>query len=317
MIKMQRILTVAVAVLLVAASAWAQGWRGQGRMAGKVTDESGAPLDGVVVKCYLPSASGGTEAKTNKKGEWSLGGVAGGTWQLDFSKAGYETRQISVAVQELTRIPTIEIVLKKAAPDANQVIAAELQKASALVKEKKFAEAQAVYSDLLLKYPQAYQLELQIARAYDLEGAYDKEIEHLKKYLERDPGNVGIKLLTGGMMIARGNADEGKALLATVDDAQITEPAVLLNVGIDLLNKKKPNDAMDFFNRTITRFPEYPDAYYYRGVTELSLSAQLSEDKPASAKMLEAGKADLTKFLAMAPNAPEAEAAKKMLDQLK
>jgi tetratricopeptide (TPR) repeat protein len=315
---MVRASVVMVALLGFAAAASAQSWRGQGHVNGKVTDESGKPIEGVVVKMTLPSEKGALDTKTNKNGEWSIGGIARGNWQVDFEKPGYETRRISVPVEELTRQPTIPTVMSVAAPDANQIIADGLAKATALIKEQKFADAQAVFAGLQATYPQAYQLELQIARAYDAEGAYDKEIEHLKKYLEKDPGNVGVALLTGGIMIAKGNADEGKQLLQTIDDSKVTEPVVFVNTGITLLNKNKPKDALLFFDKAVTRFPESPDGYYYRGITQLNVGATIRpDDKAASDKLIEAGKADLTKFVAMAPNAPEAEMARKMLEQLK
>jgi tetratricopeptide (TPR) repeat protein len=305
-------------VLAFAAAASAQGWRGQGHVNGKVTDESGNPLEGVVVKMVLPSEKGTVDTKTNKKGEWSIGGIGRGNWQVDFEKAGYETRRISVPVDELSRQPSIPTTMKLAAPDANKIIADGLATANGYIKERKFAEAQAVFADLMAKYPQAYQLELQIARAYDGEGDYDKEIDHLKKYIEHDPNNIAVKLLTGSVMIAKGNSDEGKALLQTIDDAKVPEAAVFVNAGITLLNKNKPKDALIFFEKAVSRFPDSPDGYYYRGITQLGIGSSISaDDKAAGDKLIQAGKADLTKFLAMAPNAPEAEAAKKMLESVK
>lgn len=317
MFKRAAIGIVALALLGMAATAWAQAWRGQGHVAGKVADEAGKPIEGVTVKFFLPGANGGTDVKTNAKGEWSLGGIAGGAWQVDFIKQGYEPRHITVDIEELSRIPPIETVMKKAV-DPNEVIAAEMKKATALVADKKFDEALAVYTDLQARYPQAYRLEIQIARVYDAEGAYDKEIEHLKKYIEKDPNDVFVKLLTGGVMIAKGNAEEGKQLLATVDDSKVTEPSIFLNVGITLLNQNKPKDAITFFEKTVGRFPDYPDGYYYRGITNLQLGASTRpDDQAAGDKLLQAARADLGKFVQMAPNAPEAAAARKMLEQLK
>ena len=146
--------------------------------------------------------------------------------------------------------------------------------------EKKYAEAQAIYADLLAKYPQAYQIELPIARAYHAEGAYDKEIEHLKKYIEKDPTNVEVKLLTGAEMIQKGNADEGKALLASVDDSVVKDPMVFVNVGINLMNQNKAKDAMPFFEKAIARFPESPDAYFYRGMANVQLGTTHSARQP-------------------------------------
>ena len=312
-----------VAFVVATGTASAQTWRGQGRMAGKVSDEAGEPIEGVMVKLFLPSGNGGFEVKTNKKGDWSAGGISSGAWQVDFSKAGFETRRVTVDVEQLSPKPPMDIVLKKAAPDANTIVAEQMKKAAGLVTEKKFAEAQAIYAELLAKYPQAFQIELAIARAYHAEGAtnkeaYAKEIEHLKKYIEKDPNNAEVKLLTGAEMIQVGNPEEGKAMLASVDDSVVKDPMVFVNVGINLMNQNKAKDAMPFFEKAIARFPESPDAYFYRGMGNVQLGTTLRPDNQAEGdKLLAAGKADLQKFLQMAPSAPEAPAAQKMLEALK
>ncbi len=316
--RIYRTALVLVAAMLVAAAASAQGWKGMGRMAGKVTDESGKPLEGVTVKLVLPSANGGTEVKTDKKGEWTVGGIAGGNWQVDFTRDGYEPRHITVTIQELSRIPPVEIQLKKAAPNPNEVIAGQMKQAQDLVSQKKFDEAQAIYQDLLTKYPQAYQIYVPMARAYDMQGAYDKEIDALKKYLEKDPNNATVKLLTGAVMVSHGHADEGKQLLASVNDADIKSPDALMQVGFDMLNQKNPKDALMFFDRAVTRFPDFADGYYWRGSTELQLGTQLAPDNKAEGeKMIDAAKTDLNKYVQMAPTDPKAETAKKILEQLK
>ena len=120
MVKRYAAVMVVLAGLLIAATASAQGWRGQGRVAGKVTDESAKAMEGVAVKLFLPAGNGGMDVKTDKKGEWSAGGLNSGAWQIDFLKDGYESRRITVNVEQLTRMAAIEIVLKKAAPDPNQ-----------------------------------------------------------------------------------------------------------------------------------------------------------------------------------------------------
>ena len=119
-------------------------------------------------------------------------------------------------------------------------------------------------------------------------------------------------------MISQGNPDEGKTLLASIDESQVQEAAIYVNVGINLLNQNKAADALPFLEKAISRFPDSPDAYYYRGISSIQLSTAKADDsKEEAAKLLAAGKADLEKFVAMAPTAPEAELAKKMLEQLK
>jgi len=318
MVKRYLASAAALALLAAGSTAWAQGWRGQGRLSGKVTDEAGKPLAGVMVKLVLPAENGGPDTKTNKKGEWAVAGLGRGTWNLDFTLEGYEPRRVSVALQEMERLPMMETVMKKAAPDPNVVIADELKKAGALVAEQKFDDAQQIYTDLLAKYPQAIQLHIQMARAYHIAGRHDREIEEFKAYLAQKPDDVQVKLLAGSEMISQGNAEEGKTLLASIDESQVQEAAIFVNVGINLLNQNKAADALPFFQKAINRFPDSPDAYYYRGITSIQLSsAKVGENKEEADKLLASGKADLEKFVAMAPTAPEADLAKKMLEQLK
>jgi tetratricopeptide (TPR) repeat protein len=275
-----------------------------GRVGGKVTDEQGKPLEGVTITFDLPG-SGGTQAKTDKKGEWALGGIARGAWHLDFEKPGYDTVRITVSIEELSRVPPIQTTLKASAPDPTTVIQGELVKGAGLLNEKKFAEARAIYESILAKYPQASQVEPLIARTYYGEKQFDKAIEHLKIAVEKNPAAIENKLLLGNILIEQGRAEEGRQLLASVDDAAVKDPTTFVNVGISLLNQNKPDEALSYFEKAIARFPQSGDAYYYRALVRLQKTDT------------EGAKADLRKFLELAPNAPEAPAARKALEQIK
>ena len=282
-----------------------------GRVGGKVVDEeTGKPLDGVTVKAMLPtSGNRGPESKSNSKGEWAIGGVANGSWSLDFTKDGYETRSITIQISESGRIPPMEIKLKKkAAPvaDANVVVNAELVKAASLMNDKKYADARAIYTELAAKYPDVKQFRPLIARTYYGEGNKEAAITELRKAMEQDPANVEVKLLLGTTLMEAGKSDEARTLLAAVDEAKISDPVVFVNIGIGLINDRKHADAVPWFDKAIARFPQHPDAYYYRGISHVSLG------KTAEAK------ADLTKYVSIAPpDAPELATAKQILQTIK
>lgn len=288
-----------------AAATAAQDWRGMGRLAGKVVDESGAPVDGVVVKARRGESNAGPDVKTNKKGEFILAGINGGQWALDFEKAGYVTKQMSASIQEHSTNPPMNVTLKKAAVDPNVQIRGDLEKAAALMKDQKFGEARAIYETILAQHPEAYQVEPYIARTYYGEHQLDPAIQHLRAALEKDPQNVDVKVLLASVLAEKGDADGSRQVIASIDDSKITDPTMLLNVGINLINQKKADEAMTWFDRTIARFPDYASSYYYRGITEL----QLAKNDQA--------KADLTKFVSMAPAAPEAATAKEILEKIK
>jgi tetratricopeptide (TPR) repeat protein len=312
---MTRSIRIAFLILLIAASASAQVWRGQGRVAGKVTDEAGKPIEGVVVKLGLPTTTAALEAKTNSKGEWAVAGIAGGGWQVDFTKSGYEPRNITVPVEELSRLAPVEITMKKAA-DPNEIIATELKRAADLMTEKKYVEARGIYDALLVRFPTAYRIEQLVARAYYLEGQPEKAIERLKAVTVRDPNSQEAKLLLGSLLLEMGRADEGKQVLGSVDDAKITDPAIYVNFGIAMMNKNQPVEAAGYFEKSIVKFPAAADAYYYHGLTLLQM-ANTQGEEAQKAERLDRAKADLAKFLELAPKAPEAETARKILEQIK
>jgi predicted Zn-dependent protease len=308
---MVRQVSAAAAMLsLVAALGFsaASQTRGMGRIAGKVTDENGKPIEGVTVRGTIAAGGSPVAAKSNSKGDWVLAGVAPGTWNIDFEKAGWEPSRISVPVVELTMNPPMQVKMKPAAAraDPNVEIRAELEKAAALLNARKYADARAIYESLLEKYPTVHQLHPMIARTYHAEKDLDKAVEHLRMAVETMPDNVEAKLLLGNTLIEAGKTDEGKQILSAIDSSKITDPTVLLNVGITLINQGKAADAFTYFDQVVTRFPAHADGYYYRGVANLQLQ------KTAEAK------ADLEKFVGLAaPDAPELAMAKKILEQLK
>jgi tetratricopeptide (TPR) repeat protein len=253
----------------------------------------------------VSARTAGPQTKTNRKGEWVIAGIANGNWDLDFDKTGFDTRKQSASILEGSRNPPIDTTMKKAAADPNAAINADLTKAADLVKQQKFAEARAIYEDLLTKHPEAYQIEPYIARTYYAEHQLEPAIQHLRNALAKEPDNIDVKLLLANLLAEKGDADESRQLIASIDESKITDPTTLLNVGIGLLNGKKPDEAFTWFDKVVTRFPSYADGYYYRGITELQQGKT------------DAAKADLTKFVEMAPNAPEAATAKGILEKLK
>lgn len=98
---------------LTTSAAFAQ-LRGMGRIQGTVTDESGAPLGGVMITAKLPGTSGSIEAKSDDKGTWAVGGLGKGEWEVDFDKPGYGGRHARVILPvELARVPAIAVTMKK------------------------------------------------------------------------------------------------------------------------------------------------------------------------------------------------------------
>ncbi|MBM3749624.1 MAG: tetratricopeptide repeat protein [Acidimicrobiia bacterium] len=299
-----------VGIVGLASTASAQEWRGQGRVAGKITDEAGKPLEGVTITATMPASQnrGPAAQKTNAKGDWSIGGIAGGSWVLEFAKEGYVTRTITVPVSEGMRLPPGTFVLEKAVVvvDPNDVIKERLTVAAGMMNARQFAEARAIYEALAAQYPAVKQFKPLLARAHHGEGNTDKAIEVLKEAVAADPADVDVQVLLGTILIESGRMAEGQAVLSAVDASKITDPTVFVNIGISLINDKKPADAIIWLTKGVTTFPNDPSAYYYRGISHLSLGDTAS------------AKTDLTKFVSIAPaDASELPTAKKILETIK
>lgn len=315
---MSRIVGITLALMLMATSAWAQEWRGSGRLMGRVVDEQGKALEGVIVRASFPVVVGALlEAKTNKSGDWTVDDVGEGDWELTFEKDGYDPAKASAEVDESGRSTPLRTTLKKAF-DPNAFIRDEGKKADALIEQKKYAAARAVYDGIIAKVPEvSAQMQPFLARTYFLEGKPDKSVEHLKAGLAKDPGNVQMKLLLVSMLLETGAIDEASQVLSTVDEANVSDAALWVNFGLSLLKKQKSAEALPYFDKAVARFPQSPEAYYYRALALVELvNAQKDPKDPERIARIGGIKADLTKFLQLAPTSPEVENVKKLLEQV-
>ena len=109
---MARIAGTVLAVLLAASSVFAQEWRGQGRISGKVVDEQGKALQNVMVQATLPNVLGAVvQSKTDKRGEWVVDDVAEATWDLVFQLNGYDPVKSTADVDDSGRATGLKTVL--------------------------------------------------------------------------------------------------------------------------------------------------------------------------------------------------------------
>jgi predicted Zn-dependent protease len=304
-ISLTRIATATIAVALFASLAVAQT-RGNGRITGKVVDEQGQPVLDAVVKAVMTGQTEIISAKSDKKGEWKVNGVSDGIWNVEISKPGVGTVKEMVEVKA-EHAPALNVTLKKEAPavDPTAAVNAELQKAAELAQAGKFPEARQIYTDLIAKFPQVYQLEGFMARVYAAEGDYPKALEHLKLNLEKDPNNVDLRMFQAELLMQTGDKAGAKTILDTIDMTQVKDPFTFINQSITLINEGKGQEAVDLLTKLIAQFPAQNNLYYYRGRAYVA------------AQKLPEAKADFEKFIAAEPNAKEAADAKKILEQIK
>jgi tetratricopeptide (TPR) repeat protein len=293
-----------LALLVGASSVAAQDWKGLGRLAGKVADDAGAPLEGVSVKLDLPERGGGTTITTDKKGRWALLGVAAGSWNIDFSLAGYAPKAITVQLpSESARIPSIDVKLEKAGPTgASPDLAKVAAEADAAYKAGRWSDARAEYEKVLAQKPDLAGLaEQQIGFTYIQEKRFPDAVDHLEKAVAADPSNQSLRAIAAQAALEGKLIDRARALLTGLDRSKITQPDVFYNMAVNFLNGGDAASAIEYFGEAIRVDPTHVEAHYRRGL------GYLGQGKNAEAK------ADFQKVLELSPQGPMADMARKAL----
>lgn len=315
--RRQTIVPLLSALLLAAAlPAMAQDWRGRGRVQGIVTDQSGEPVQGAKVTLMLDGIEGrGPEPlTTNRKGRWSMLGLATGSWTIVIEAEGFKTaegaaRIISEGVGpgetiRVTLNPIPKEVLEKA---ENEGPTAMIERGNALLLEQRYAEARAEYEEAIAAiedveyHPPILRA---IANTYYAEEQAEKAIETLKHALELAPADQETLKLISTLLVNEGREEEAQQYMALITEEFTLDPNSLLNLGIEAFNAGDTEKAAEYFERVVAENPDYPDAYYYRGLI------YLGQGKAAEAK------ADFEKLLELAPDHPNAAEAREFIENL-
>ena len=296
-----------IAAAMLASSALAQS-RGNARLNGKVVDEQGQPVADVIVKAQMNGQTEILSGKTDKKGEFRINGLANGEWKVELTKPDLATAVEMVEVRA-DSAPALNVTLKKGAPnvDPTAEINAELKRAAEIAQSGKIPEARKIYEDLLVKYPSVYQIQGFIARTYAAETPPNipKALEHLNLNMEKEPASVELKLFHAELLMESGDKAASKVILDGIDLTQVKDPYTYINHSINLINDKKGLEAAELLTKLLAQFPTANELYYYRGRAYVS------------AEKLDEARADLEKFVSLAPTAKEAADAKKIIDQIK
>ena len=172
--KKKVLLAGLLAVLAASSFVAAQDWKGKGRLGGLVLDQAGAPVEGVRVKLFSLKAQEGIEVKTDKSGRWMAAWIRSGGWNLDFEKVGYMPKKLVVEISENKKNPDVEIKLEKV---EGLVLTDEMKdlltRGNDLFDKNDYAGALAVYEELLVKYPDAYPVYLNIGNCHFAQEKYD------------------------------------------------------------------------------------------------------------------------------------------------
>jgi tetratricopeptide (TPR) repeat protein len=144
---------------------------------------------------------------------------------------------------------------------------------------------------------------------------YTKSIDNYKKAIELKADDASYHNNYGLALANMGNATEAQAELtqaATLDPVNAGQ--YYFNLGAVLVNKGQMKEAAEAFTKSTQTTPPFVEGYYQMGVTLIGMATV--DPKTGAMVPPEGTKEALEKYLAAAPNGPNAAGAKALLDSL-
>jgi tetratricopeptide (TPR) repeat protein len=283
---MSRCLIIA-AIMISAFSLSAAGQEdmGKGRITGTVADENGAPIEGALVVAQSVRSQTKLEGRSDGKGRFAIAGLGTGGWRITASKEGYGSSSLEMSVRQLAGNPPIAFTLKKvsglAAVSSNQEALAMLDQGNALLNQENYDQALQVFEEFMGKYPEIYQVHLNIGTCHLRKGDLDKAEAEFKLVLDKTlethgdlkkDAEVSLRASTGlgEVSLRRGDFDAAQTHFALALDISPQDEAAAYNVGELLFSNQKIDEAIRYLELAIQIKKDWPKPYLKLGYVYLN-----------------------------------------------
>lgn len=331
-------LSALLAVLIFTAPALAQ----IGTIRGEIKDEEGNPLQAVLIKIQGLEVKRNYEVKTGKDGKYFHGGVSlQGTYRVVAEKEGYASDYVEgvrpafgqtddrdprgVAnftlrkgkagplAFELTDEQREKLRKEREESQKQQQLSAEIAKlfnlGLELAQQGQYEQAIATYKQALEKVPQQPYIWANLGSAHARLKQYDQAIEAFNKAIENKPDDSALYQNLGNIYAEMGNIEKAKetfekaaglAALANPKEAAVN----YYNMGVTFINSGRTREAEEALKKAVGADPAHAEAHYQLGIVLLGLN-KIAESVTY-----------LKKYLEVAPNGPNAEVAKALVQEL-
>jgi tetratricopeptide (TPR) repeat protein len=292
---------------------------GKGRITGTVADENGAPVEGALIVAQSVRSQTQLEGRSDDKGKFAIAGLGTGGWRITASKDGYGSSSLEMNVRQLSGNPPLAFTLKKisgvAAFASNQEALALLDQGNTLLAQENFDQALQVFEEFQGKYPEIYQVHLNIGTCYLRKGDLDKAEAEFKLVLDKTlethgdlkkDTEVSLRASTGlgEVSLRRGDFDAAQKHFAQALDISPQDEAAAYNVGELLFSNQKIDEAIRYLELAIQIKKDWSKPYLKLGYVYLN--------KGDFAKSLE----NFNAFIKLDPENPEVPQVKNMIETI-
>ncbi len=272
-------------VFLLALPCFSQEGLGKGRISGQVVDEAGNPVEGALIMVESLQTQTKLQGKSDRKGHFAVAGMGTGMWRITASKEGYASSSVDMNVRQLTTNPPITFTLKKivglAALKTDQESFAILDKGNALLKEEKYDEAVEVFLDFLNKYPEIYQIHLNIGTCYLKKNELDKAEAEFRLVLEKamqvhgdykkDPESTFRAFSgLGEVYLKKGDFEAAQKQFSQALEISPRDEVAAYNVGEIFFSNQQVDDAIKYFELAIQIKKDWSKPYLRLGYVYLN-----------------------------------------------
>jgi len=292
---------------------------GKGRINGTVIDENGQPVEGAMILVESLSTNTSFQGKSDEKGHFAVAGMGTGMWRVTASKQGYTSYFTDIDVRQLSRNPPVILTLNKMDAFAAVLTDKEALKlfdqGNLLIQEEKFDDALAVFADFQQKYPEIYQVRLNIGNCFLKRGEFDKAETEFQLVIDKTLENYGdfkkdkatsLRAFTGLGEVFLQKQDFGKAqeYLTTALEISPEDEVTAYNVGQLFFSNQRPDEAIKFYKLAIQIKADWPKPYIRLGYAYLNKS-----DFDNALEYF-------NKFIEMDPDNPEAPQVKNIISTI-
>jgi tetratricopeptide (TPR) repeat protein len=292
---------------------------GKGRITGTVADENGAPVEGALIVAQSVRSQTQLEGRSDGKGKFAIAGLGTGGWRITATKEGYVSSSLEMNVRQLAGNPPISFTLKKitgaAAFASNKEALAMLDHGNALLTQENFDQALQVFEEFQGKYPEIYQVHLNIGTCHLGKGDLDKAEAEFKLVLDKTlethgdlkkDTEVSLRASTGlgEVSLRRGDFDAAQKHFAQALDISPQDEAAAYNVGELLFSNQKIDEAIRYLELAIQIRKDWSKPYLKLGYVYLN--------KGDFAKSLE----NFNAFIKLDPENPEVPQVKNMIETI-
>jgi len=265
-------LFLVLSIAVTQSTIYSQGYKGQGKLKGLVSDQEGNPIEGVTVNLYCERGDSDFKVTTDEKGKWKAFYIRGGPYKISFEKDGYMPKKISPNVNEFAKNPDIEVSLQKIEGlVVTDNLKEELQKGNDLFIQEKYKEAIQSFQTIIEKNPDTYVIYRNIGNCYFQMEDYEKAQEYYQKVLEKEPDDTESIIGIGNTFANRGQDKMALEWYSKIEFEKITDAMVLYNIGSNFYSQGLYQEALKYYRKAVEIKGDFQDALYQLGLVNLTL----------------------------------------------